>query len=178
MPFAMQLFIDPASDTVVRSVWKELASTGKTSYMHDSGNRPHFSLAIYSELENTVCQGRLQSFAEQLPPFGLIIQSLGLFHSDKAVMFLAPVVTARLLDLHLRVHQLLQDIGTSPAANYLPERWTPHCTLANHISTSLVSQVVEVGLRLPFPLSFHIEEIGVIEYPPVKHLFAFRLAGG
>jgi hypothetical protein len=30
---------------------------------------------------------------------------------------------------------------------------------------------------MSFPLHFHIEEIRVIEYLPLKHLFAFRLPG-
>jgi hypothetical protein len=30
---------------------------------------------------------------------------------------------------------------------------------------------------MSFPLHFHIEEMRVIEYLPVKHLFAFRLPG-
>ncbi len=43
MPFALQLFVDPVSDTAIRSLWEELASTDLSS-MRDSGNRPHSRL--------------------------------------------------------------------------------------------------------------------------------------
>ncbi len=87
MPFALQLFVDPVSDTAVRSVWEELASTGLSS-MRDSGNRPHFSLALYRELIVPVCTGLLASFAETHAPFALGVcgameQESGLRESGK-----------------------------------------------------------------------------------------------
>ena len=178
MPFAIQLFLDTTSDMAVQSVWEELASTGVASYMRDSGNRPHFSLAIYSELNVPVSVSLLKSFAETLSPFALPIASLGVFPSEQAVVFLAPIVSPSFLDLHMQVHQLLQDAGASPALKYLPGNCTPHCTLAMRVPPQLISQAVEICLGMPFPMRVYVEEIGVIEYPPVKHLFSFRLTGG
>ena len=66
---------------------------------------------------------------------------------------------------------------TMPSQYYLPGRWTPHCALATRIPADFISQVVDIGLGVSFPLTFNIEEIGVIEYQPVKHLFAYRLTG-
>lgn len=176
MPFALQLFVDPVSDTAVRSLWEELASTGLSS-MRDSGNRPHFSLALYRELIVPVCTGLLASFAETHAPFALSIESLGIFPGEQSLVFLAPIVSPGLLDLPREVHQLLQGAGAFPAPYYLPGHWTPHCALATRVPPHLVSQVVAIGLGISFPLHIRIEEIGVIEYPPVKHLFAFRLTG-
>src|SRR5260370_3333619 len=176
MPFALQLFVDPVSDTAVRSLWEELASTGLIS-MRDSGNRPHFSLALYRELIVPVCTGLLTSFAETHAPFALSIESLGIFPKEQSVVFLAPIVIPGLLHLHTEVHQLVQGAGAFPAPYYLPGHWTPHCALAARRRPHLVSQVVAIGRGISFPLHIRIEEIGVIEYPPVKHLFAFRLTG-
>ncbi len=178
MPFALQLFFDSATDTAVRSLWEALASTGVPFPLRDSGNRPHFSLAIYGELNTTVCADLLSSFAETLAPFALSIASLGIFPGEQAVVFLAPIVSPRLLDLHRQVHQLLQDTGALPSTQYLPGHWTPHCTLATRVPPHLLSQAVAIGLGMSFPLPISIEEIGVIEYPPVSQLFAFRLTGG
>jgi 2'-5' RNA ligase len=176
MTFAIQLFVDPVSDTAVRSVWEELATTG-LSHMRDSGNRPHFSLALYRELAVPVCTSLLTSFAQTHAPFALTIESLGMFSEEQFVMFLAPIVIPDLLDLHREVLALLQGAGAFPRAHYLPGHWTPHCTLATRVPPHLVSQVVAIGLGISFPVHFRIEEIGVIEYPPVNHLFAFRLTG-
>ena len=176
MTFAIQLFVDPVSDTAVRSVWEELATTG-LSHMRDSGNRPHFSLALYRELDVSVYASLLTSFAQTHAPFVLTIVSLGMFSEEQFVLFLAPIVIPDLLDLHREVHALLQGTGAYPTLYYLPGYWTPHCTLATRVPPHLVYLVVVIGLEISFPLHFRIEEIGLIEYPPVKHLFAFRLTG-
>jgi 2'-5' RNA ligase len=176
MTFAIHLFVDPGIDTAVRSVWEELANTG-LSHMRDSGNRPHFSLALYGELAVSVCASLLTSFAQTHAPFALTIESVGIFPGEQFVVFLAPIVTPDLLNLHREVHQLLQGAGAFPRPYYLPGHWTPHCALATRVPPDLVSQVISIGLGMSFPLSICIEAIGVIEYPPVKHLFAFHLTG-
>lgn len=178
MPFAIQLFFDSSSDTAIRNLWAELANSGLPFPLRDSGNRPHFSLAIYREINTTVCANLLRSFAQTRTSFAAAIDSLGIFPGEQAVVFLAPIVSPYLLDLHRQVHQLLQDIGTLPSSYYLPGQWYPHCSLATRVPSHLISQAVMIGLGMAYPLSINIEEIGVIEYPPVKHLFSFRFTGG
>ena len=65
--------------------------------MRDSGNRPHVSLAIYRELDVAVCASLLTSFAHMHAPFSLTFESLGIFHAEKTVVFLAPIVSSHLL---------------------------------------------------------------------------------
>jgi len=119
MTFAIQLFVDAVSDTAVRSVWEALATT-RLSHMRDSGNRPHFSLALYRELTVPVCASLLTSFAETHSPFALTSESVGIFPGEQFVVFLAPIVIPDLLDLHREVHQLLQGAGAFPRPYYLP----------------------------------------------------------
>lgn len=177
MSFAVQLYFDPVSDTAIRSLWETLASAGAPFSLRDSGNRPHFSLGLYKDLDIPACTGLLNSFAQTQPPFPLSIASLGIFHSEKTVVFLAPVANSYLLDLHKRVHQLFQDTVKLPDTRYLPEHWTPHCALATRVPSHFLAQAITICCGISFPFSLSIEEIGIIEYPPVTHLCSFRLAG-
>jgi 2'-5' RNA ligase len=177
MSFAVQLYFDARSDRAIRRVWEGVASSGLPFPLRDSGNRPHVSLAIYGEIDVPVCTNRLNSFAKTLSPFVLSIASLGIFSAEKTVVFLAPIVLPSFLDLHRQVHQVLQDVAALPTAYYLPGHWTPHCTLATRVPPAFLSQVVWIGLGMSFPFSLSIEEIGIIEYPPVTPLFSCRLAG-
>jgi 2'-5' RNA ligase len=177
MSFAVQLYFDPGSDTAIRNLWEAVASAGVPFPLRDSGNRPHVSLAIYGEIDVPVCASRLNVFAQTRSPFALSIASLGIFSAEKTVVFLAPIVSPTLLDLHRQVHQLLQDAASLPAAHYLPGHWTPHCTLATRVPPQCLSQAVGIGLGISFPFSLSIEEIGIIEYPPVTPLFSFPLTG-
>lgn len=177
MTFAVQLYFDPGSDTAIRSLWEALASAGVPFPLRDSANRPHVSLAVYGEIDVPVCTNRLNSFAQTLSPFALSIASLGIFSDEKTVVFLAPIVSPSLLNLHRQVHQLLQDATALPATHYLPGHWTPHCTLATRVPPHFLSQAVGIGLGISFPCSLFIEAIGIIEYPPVTHLFSRQLMG-
>jgi 2'-5' RNA ligase len=160
MPFAIQLFFDPASDTVVRSLWAELASKKVPFPLQDSGNRPHVSLAIYGELKTATCAGLLSSFAQTRSPLTLSIASLGIFPGEQAVVFLAPIISSSLLDLHRQVHQLLQNTGTLPSTYYLPGHWTPHCTLATRVPPQFLSQAIGVGLGMELTRKNGVSEVG------------------
>src|SRR5690348_16612926 len=119
MPFAIQLFVDPVSDSIVRSLWEDIARAGLFA-MRESGNRPHVSLAIYRELDVALCANLLDVFAATHAPFALTFTSLGIFHEGQIVVFLAPVASVALLHLHKEIHALLQGTDTFPAPYYLP----------------------------------------------------------
>jgi hypothetical protein len=52
----------------------------------------------------------------------------------------------------------------------------PHCTLGMSLASEKVMKVIQIGSELPLLLEGHVTEIGVIEFRPVKHLFAFQLS--
>ena len=132
MAFAIQLFVDPVSDTDVRTLWEEVARIG-LSKMRDSGNRPHVSLAIYRELDVPVCASLLTSFAHMHAPFSLTFESLGIFHAEKTVVFLAPIVSSHLLDA--------AQGGTRVAAGYrcIPDALLPPWALDSSLCTCYTS---------------------------------------
>lgn len=184
MPFAIELFFDGATEAAIRGIWKELAEREIAPYLHESGNRPHVTLAIYEQLGFAECERKLTMFAEQVSPFALALVHLGLFRpaQPQPVVFCAPAVTRRLLAIHAQVHDLLQGTGIAPVAGYLPDQWVPHCTLAVRFPGSLLCSALECSQQLALPMECHIEEIGVAEVrrmqSPAKHLVFYRLGGG
>ena len=177
MPFAIHVFFDSATERSIRTTWKELADK-RISSLYGAANRPHLLLAVYDELDIVECTRRLRMFAEMSSPFALAFSSLGILPVEKAFMFLVPTVTQKLLDIHAYILQLLQDVGTSSEMTYMPEHWNPHCTLAFGVEPAFTTQAIEIGLALPFPMYCQAEEIGVVEYWPLKHLCSFQLGGG
>ena len=178
MPFAVQLFFDSTSEAIIRNAQEELAKGGVSFSTYDSAVRPSLSLALYDELDITACVSKLKVFAEMFSPFALTFSCLGIFPGGKAVVYLAPTVNQRLLDIHAYVHQLLKDSGTSSSTNYVPGYWIPHCALALDVDPKLTARAIEIGLSMPFPVHCQVEEIGVVECWPVKQLYSFGLGGG
>src|SRR5688500_8161068 len=111
MPFAVHLFFDANTETIIKSAWRKLADTGIAPYMHQSANRPHLSLAIYQQVNLKECQQLLKSFAAARNSLLVDFQHFGIFSTNPAAVFLASTVTASLLELHLQVHETLRPIG-------------------------------------------------------------------
>ncbi len=175
MPFAVHLFFDAKTEAIIKSAWRKLADTGIASYMYQSANRPHLSLAIYQQVNLKGCEHLLKSFAAARNPLPVDFQHFGIFSTTPAAVFLASTVTSSLLELHLQIHEILHSICTDSNPYYLPGKWVPHCTLALDLEPRWITQALDIGLQLSLPLSGEITEIGVIEFRPVRHLFGFPL---
>jgi 2'-5' RNA ligase len=175
MPFAVHFFFDANTEAIIESAWKKLADTGIAPYMHQSANRPHLTLAIYQHLDLTECEQQLKSFAATKNALPVVFQYLGIFPTTPAGVFLGSTVTITLLELHAQIHETLNPLCRDPNPYYLPGNWVPHCTLALELEPRLITQVLDIGLQVPLPLSGEISEIGVIEFRPVRHLFDFPL---
>jgi hypothetical protein len=178
MPFAIHVYFDAASESLMRGVREELARCGVSYSNYGPTSRPHLSLALYDELDIAACVSRLKMFAEMFSPFALTISSLGIFPTGNACLFVAPTVTQRLLDVHAYIHQLLEDAGTASLTNFVPGSWIPYCSLAPAIDARFIPQAIAIGMAIPLPLYCRVEEIGVVECWPVKHLYSCSLGGG
>src|SRR5579885_1058482 len=177
MPFAVQLFFDSISEATIHNARMELAGDSVSSSLHASTARPSLTLALYDDLDPVICAGRLKVFAEMFSPFALTFSSLGIFSGKQAVIYLAPIVTQKLLDTQAYIHQLLKDSSASSSTQYVPGYWLPHCPLALDIAPALIARAIEVSQSIPFPVHCRVEEIGVVTYQPVKHLYSFHLGG-
>jgi len=178
MPFAVEMFLVPASAGTVRQIWSELAATGVAPRMHQSGARPHITLGASDRLDVDACSRFLADFAAMNAAPAVRFSSIGIFATDPAVVFLAPVITSDLLALHRVFHHWFPDLAENPWGHYLPNQWVPHCTLAMECPLAAVPRVVEVCGAFHLPLDGHLDSVGIVEFRPIRHRPAFRFVGG
>lgn len=178
MPFAVQLFFDSASEAIIQNARQEFAKNGAAGSLHNHTSRPALSLAFYDELDVAACTNKLKVFAEMFSPFALTFSSLGIFPAEAMFVFLAPTVNLQLLDTHAYIHRLIEGSGISSLTNDAPGNWIPRCMLAPGIGPELAARSIAFGPNIPFPLHCQVEEIGIVECWPVKHLCSFALGGG
>jgi hypothetical protein len=176
MPYAIQLFFDEKVEQAVQAIWGEQAESGVAPYLGTSGNRPHISLSLCEDLDRSACQAKLETWAAGVKPLPISFQNLGIFPAPGAVVFTGPVVTSELLALQRQVDGLLDGCCVWPEFDYYrPGHWIPHCTLAMEFDDSQLPRALEIAGHLMLPLNGSISGVGVIEFRPVKHLFAYNL---
>lgn len=176
MGYAVELFYDDEAEKAVREIWDGLgAALGKPS-LSALGARPHVSLAVYNDdLDTAGFSERLREFAQSIDPFEFCLRSLSAFTRQDGVVFLAPVVTRRLLVVHGRFHEEFSQYENSVMAHYRPGNWVPHCTVAIDLVAAEVKEAVGYCRAAFQPVSGQFREIGLVEFRPVKELFTCRL---
>ncbi|MDD9949507.1 MAG: 2'-5' RNA ligase family protein [candidate division Zixibacteria bacterium] len=177
MGYAIELFYDDASERAVRDIWDGLGTALGQPSLSELGARPHVSLAVYGDgLDTNGFPERLLEFARSIDPFDFKLSSLGTFPGQEGVVFLAPVVTRRLLEVHARFHEVFSKHENAAGSGYyLPGNWVPHCTVAIDLSAAEVIEAVAYGREAYQPISGRFREIGLVEFRPVKERFTCAL---
>jgi 2'-5' RNA ligase len=177
MHFVVELFLDESADRAVRAIWRSLASAGVSSTIDEIGSHPHVSLAMCRELDAARFQPVLERFAAETPPLEVVLASVGVFPTEEGAVFLAPVVSRRLLDLHEGLHGHLSAFGGQSEPYYRPGNWVPHCTVAFGVADDLIPRAVQVCKGAGLPLSGRLVRAALVQYLPARVLYAFDLVG-
>jgi 2'-5' RNA ligase len=177
MPFAIEMFLDDAGAGAVREIWRALADAGLSDFQLTSGARPHVTLAVYPELDASVAAPAIAAFAAAEPALPISFASLGCFPTDQGVVFLAPVVTRPLLDLHARFHAALRPVAGDGWPYYRPGAWVPHCTLAFETPPERIPAAVDLCRRAALPPAARLDAVGIVEFRPIAYRGVFPFAG-
>jgi len=174
MPYALELALDDAAAGVVRELWRDIAAAG-FPFMAESGANPHVSLAIWNEIDRDAMAAALTRFAATTPAIDIVFPTVGTFAST-GVVFLAPALNARLVEVHRRCHETFVGLGGGPWPHYAPGAWAPHCTLAQDVGPTL-DRIASLARHAALPLRGRPGAGRARGVPPVRRLTFAPLAG-
>ncbi len=162
---AAALYLEPRGEEAVCDIWRGLAREGiTTSLLGIQGARPHLTLSIYNDLDTEAFEQCFADFARSLKPIHLDLSTIGVFPNASPVVFLTPVVTSDLLELHKSFHQFAAQFKDQAVEHYLPGHWVPHCSLGIGLKPDIVSAAVRYCLQqVKLPIHTFIAEIGLLE---------------
>ncbi|HEY3343962.1 MAG TPA: 2'-5' RNA ligase family protein [Anaerolineaceae bacterium] len=175
MSFAVTLQIDADAEAAVLSIREKLLRRGIHPIPDEMRARPHLTLGMWNGQTPAGFLARLAGFAAVLPAQELTFSSIGLFPNREGILFLAPVVTSALLDLHTHFHHEVVPPGLEPDRACLPGAWTPHLTLAIALADWEMHAAVDIAREPPMPLAARISEIALFEFPPAQEIAAYPL---
>jgi len=137
----------------------------------------HLTLTSYDELPIDRALPALDAFAATLGEAELLISSIAVFPDliSGSVVFLAPVVTPRLLALHQGCLRALTRLNAPFWEQYQPERWVPHVTLAMGLREAQLAKAVACCAERWKPLSARLVGLRLVAFPPVATLKRWAL---
>lgn len=169
MPYAIEMFFDPESESKIRFLQDSLASAGVAA-APDPASRPHVSLTVCDSVDIPAACHFLDQFAEATPSFPISLSSLGFFATVEPVAYLSPKVTPALLALHAEFSAAFAGISKGLWDHYSPARWMPHCTIATSIPAHGSPAILDICRSASLPLDCLVSAIGLVEFRPVTHL--------
>ena len=171
MALAVELHFDGRTEEMVNALREEIRAAGIASSKPPAADRPHISLAVVETEDEAGLSALVAQFAAETDRCPVDLVSLASFSSSKGVLFLAPVPTIRLLELHRRLHERLLARGLENDPLYDPGSWVPHCTLEMGLSGSQLASAFDSCWRSFTPTSGELVAAGVVAYPP-RRLFS------
>lgn len=173
MAYGVELRFDDHLADRVRDLRRALAGVGAAGFGPGGEPVPHISLAVYDDeavVDASAVGERLDRLARRWSPLPVTFAGLGVFPTEERVLYLAPVVTPALLEIHDRWHAMAPELEAACRAYYLRGRWMPHCTLSMlGPLDALLGGLGRIAAEWT-TLAGSLQSIALIRVPPVETL--------
>jgi 2'-5' RNA ligase len=167
LAYVVVLLFDRESEEKILKICSDICGHDSGAFMVDSCSKPHITIAICEEINEQTFYTGLESFAVSSDKFNLRFESIGIFNFKNITLFLSPVITDALINIHKKFYAFFtEDICNTPTEQYLPNKWVPHCTLAVDMTPGESITAIKSLIGNFQALDVQVEYIGIAEYSP------------
>ena len=171
MVYAIEMFFDKDTEKKIMEFYYKLKEENSSSYLLDIDSLPHVTMGCFNDIDVEECNNRLEGFCNKTPSFSLTFPSVGAFSKPQPVLFLSPVVTQELLNIHKDLWSLFSDCNYFSHEFYVPGYWIPHCTVDISGDIDVICKSTELLLLNFSPIKGQITNMQWVEITnPVKRL--------
>ncbi|AYC30479.1 2'-5' RNA ligase family protein [Paenisporosarcina cavernae] len=161
--YAILANFDDTLDKRIRELWSGLEIAGLTDYASQVADRePHVTLASYENVHVENFKRDMDSYFATQQAFPITFQSLGIF-AKTDIIYLAPTVTSSLLQFHQSYYDAFSTYNEGPNSLYVPGKWIPHCTMANHVGKDRIPDILSYLVHQAESLQGMITSISLLE---------------
>lgn len=155
MPYAIEIRFDQQSESRIRDIWQQAALFYGSDYLLKNAVIPHVALVVGDEKLQTV-------FSQiEIPTSKLHFSGISFFQ-DGLIAFLSIPPTEELARYQSSVYQAAIDLGATIAPHYQPDRWHPHCTIAQHCTQNQNVIFEDIVLDVS------VHSLILVHYPPTS----------
>jgi len=173
--FAVELYFDVETENTFRGFREKIYAAGVDPVSGKMGDRPHVSLAVFAEVDMPCLKDLCREFADHLPPFPVTLSAVGTFPTQDNVIFLTPVPTLQLLQVHSEFHDRLKCSHLHSSSYYHPGKWVPHCTLELELPGEQFLLAFKTAHDLFTPIKGKYASLGIVSFRPIHYLAEYQL---
>lgn len=121
--------LDKEHSQKVKEIWQRLDE--KCGYTEIASTiTPHFSWAIAETFDWLALKNTLEEISEEIPPFTLHTNGIGIFSWVRPVIYIPLVRTTALSKVHQQIWTRVEKLSPNISPYYAPKNWLPHISLA------------------------------------------------
>ena len=163
MNYAIELVFDNESQMVINELRTKLNDNG----VHDEAVKlNHISIGDYKTDNIEELKNKVIEFSKTIKPFELSLVSVGTFMTKENVIFLEPIMTDELMDIHKRFIEYMKDFDGVLNPYYDIDKWMPHCTISIRLSDEELFKGIKLLKEIiRLPIKVIVDKIDIINYP-------------
>ena len=159
--FAVVLGLDVSAAAAVRELRLQLGLPRVSDSSTETEVLPHVTLASCSGLDLELFRPFAAEIAAASGPLPCTLASIGLFPTAEGVLFLAPAISADLVQMQLAVFERLRQIGAAIEPYWTPGQWVPHCTLAIGVPPETIANALRQAMAEFQPIAGQLVRLSV-----------------
>ena len=161
--YAVELIFDEESQKKINKIRELLSSSG----VHDEAvPTNHVSIADFETDDLEGLKVKVNEFANNIDKFKLNLAMVGTFMTKENVIFLQPVMTDELMNVHKMFLDSMKDFDGKANEYYNHNKWVPHCTIAIRLSDEELIKGFETLKSISFlPIEVTVDKIDILNYP-------------
>jgi len=163
--YAVVLYFDVNTNDTIGKIITRTAALSGNNYMLDINIPPHVTLGCFFSDEQNALYERVGIFAKDIKPFDVTFNAIKAF--EPHVLFVSPVKDEYLTRSNILLHELLlSNYEPAENANYLPDRWMPHCSLAVRLDEEQFAKAKAIESEIELPFTARVSKIALAKCNP------------
>jgi 2'-5' RNA ligase len=163
MAFAVELYMDARTESLIKGVWTLLAQRGVSDNILKKGSRPHVALSVFDDCDPGEITHSLRKVAQEEKVLEARFEHLGTYCSKDGVLFLVPVVSPHFFLLHSKVFKSLHGAIQGLREGCKPNRFVPHCTVAYGLDKETLAKTVALFSNKALPIVGSFDRLGLVD---------------
>ncbi|WP_369902279.1 2'-5' RNA ligase family protein [Bacillus manliponensis] len=147
----------------IAEIWRVLCERGISYYSKEIPSRkPHITIASYENIEVESLIKDMDRFVHSQTSIPITLSAFGTFLGS-STLFLSPIPSNELLTFHQSYHEYFRRYNDNPSSLYLPGKWVPHCTIANHLTEEKFYEAFQHCKEMMKPIETSINQLALIK---------------